>query len=52
VRAMIEKLRESPIVSDVDLLPDDKVRQNPETRKRWSGYSKTRFAIEISVIEA
>lgn len=51
VRAMIEKLRKSPLVADVDLLPDDKVRQNPETRNRWSGYSKTRFAIEISMVE-
>lgn len=51
VRAMIEKLRENALIEGVDLLPDDKVRQNPETRARWSGYSKTRFAIEISVVK-
>lgn len=50
VRAMIEKLRESDMIAAADLLPDDKVHQRSESSDKWSGYSQTRFAIEISVV--
>ena len=49
VRAMIETLRESSCISDVDLLPDDKLRVNPDRDQRWAEVNSRLFAVEISV---
>ncbi len=50
VRGMIETLREHELIDEVDLLADDKIRNDLETRERWQELNLARFAIEISMV--
>lgn len=49
VRAMIEALREHPAIEDVDLLGDDRLREDSERDERWGPAECSLFAIEITV---
>ncbi|AKJ64928.1 hypothetical protein [Kiritimatiella glycovorans] len=51
VRGMIEKLRSHPLVADVDLLPDDQVRESETREERWSFAEATLFALEIEMMQ-
>ena len=49
VRAMIEKLRDSPGIVDADVLGDDRISANPDRDQRWAGMGCSLFAIEITI---
>ncbi len=49
VQKMIESLREHPSVHDADLLPDDKVRQDPGRDARWPEMGASQFALRVTL---
>jgi len=44
---MVENLRQHPFVYDADLLPDDKVREDPERNEQWPEMGISQFALRI-----
>lgn len=49
VRAMIETLRREEMIESVDLLPDDKIREDLVAEKGLGDIERSPFAIELSV---
>ena len=49
VRTMIEALRSSPGIVEVDLLGDDRMRKDEARDRRWADTGCTVFAIEVTV---
>ena len=49
VRTMIEALRRHPAIADVDLLGDDRLREDEDRDERWAPAECSLFAIEITV---
>jgi len=51
VLTMIEKLRTNPVIAEVDLLADDRLRNDEERDAEWAFTEGQLFAIEIEMIQ-
>lgn len=51
VLTMIEKLRANPVIAEVDLLADDRLRNDEERDAEWAFTEGQIFAIEIEMIQ-